>query len=86
MIKAIVINLLLLLVLYILYVGFYFGFGYILPALSGQSGTILYVGIIALHLYINYRLLKKWNLCSWKNLILFSLAIAGIYVGNLFWN
>jgi hypothetical protein len=84
MIKAIVVNILLLLVLYVLYVGFYFGFGYLLPALSGQSGSVLYVLVCLLHLIINYLLLKKWNLYNWKTVTLFSLFIVGIYIGRLF--
>lgn len=83
--KIILVNILLLLVLHVFYVALYFGFGYLLPAMGNEAGSISYVLIILLHLYLNCRLLKKWNNYSPKNLIIFSLVILAVYIGKLFW-
>jgi hypothetical protein len=80
MIKIILTNILLFISLYIFFIAASFGFGFIFEAMTATSSNILYLLIPLLHLYINYRLAKKWLPSNRRYLLISCIVILGIWI------
>lgn len=84
MIKIIIVNVFLFAGLYIFFIAASFGFGFIVEALSAASSNVLYVLMPLLHVFINYRLAKKWGLSTRKYLAISSVVILSIWISYPF--
>lgn len=85
MLKLILINLLLFILFIILFIAAAFVISYAMGTNNHSMETAeVYVVITLLHIYINYRLLKKRKIDTLKNKTISAILIAAVYVGYLF--
>jgi hypothetical protein len=85
MLRLILINLLLFILFIILFIFAAFGIGYAMGTASHSVETAeIYVVAALLHVYINYRLLKKQKSDSLRNNIISAILITGAYAAYLF--
>lgn len=85
MIKIFFINLLLLILFMILFMGAAFGIGIAMGTQNHSLHTsAVYVAVILLHLYLNYRLFKKRDRHKPFPIIISSVLIVAVYIGYLF--
>jgi hypothetical protein len=54
------------------------------PATDNVEVAMAYIGVTVLHIYINLRLLKKWELATLRRKVISTLLIIGAYIGYLF--
>ncbi len=54
------------------------------PATDNVEVALAYIGVALLHIYINSRLLKKWQLSTLRHRVISVILIAGAYIGYLF--
>jgi len=81
MIKLILINVLLFVLCIVVFIFMAAGIGYALG--SGKHivvTALIYISVVAIHLLINYRLLKKWQLDSPGNGMISMIMIACLYM------
>ncbi len=85
MLKIVLINLVLLVLFMILFMGAAFGIGIAMGTQNHSLHTsAVYVAVILLHLYLNYRLFKKRGRQKALPIIISSILIAAVYIGYLF--
>jgi hypothetical protein len=85
MVKIVIINTLLFILFIILFILTGFGISIAMGSANHNKETgAAYVAITMLHLYINYRLLKKRQLDSLRHKAISLILITGAYIGYLF--
>jgi uncharacterized membrane protein len=84
-VKLILINVLLFLLCMILFVLMVAGINYLMGAAPHEVEIgMAYIAVAGLHLYINYRLLKKREMASVKNKAISAIVIIAAYIIYLF--
>jgi hypothetical protein len=81
MVKLILVNVLLFVLCIVVFIFMAAGIGYALG--TGKHivvTTLIYIAIVAIHLLVNYRLLKKWQLDSPGNGLISMILIACFYM------
>lgn len=85
MLKLVLTNLLLLVLFIVLFIASALVISYAMGTNNHSTETAeVYVVITLLHIYINYRLLKKRQMDTFKNKTIAAILIAAVYVGYLF--
>ena len=81
MIKLILVNVLLFVLLLVVFIFMAAGIQYTLG--TGKHiiiTTLVYIAVVVLHLLVNYRLLKKWQLASPEKTLISMILIACFYI------
>ena len=85
MFKIIIVNVLLFILFILLFIVLAFAIGYAMGTTNHTKETAAtYVALCCLHVYINYRILKKKELNSLKNRTISIIIIVGAYLIYLF--